>query len=314
MANSDAAQLRATVVAESAPSQILTGIGIKLLAVGMFSAMDTMAKLMVQRYGVFEIMFFRALFAFVPLGWLVWHSGGLMSLRTSRPWMQALRAVTGVSSLALFIFAFGMMPLADAVALGFTAPLFMTALSVPLLRERVGWRRWTAVAVGLAGVMIMVRPGSAVFGLGAAVCILGAFCYALATCLVRMLSRTDSNAAIVFYSTLGMGVAGIGSVPWWTLPQGADWLILITIGLVGGTAQICLTHAIRLAPMSVIAPFDYTSILWATLFGFLLWGDVPEQMVLVGAAVVASSGLYILHREAVRGRAVATTPKPTAAP
>ena len=295
-------------------SPVLTGIGVKLIAVGLFSAMDSMAKLMTERYGVFEIMFFRALFAFIPLGWLIWHGGGLLVLRTKRPGLQAIRSVTGLASLALFIFGFSLLPLADAVAIGFTAPLFITALSVPLLGERVGWRAWAAIAVGLVGVMIMVRPGSGMFGLGAVVCLIGSICYAVATCCVRMLSRTDSNAAIVFYSTLGMGLAGVASAPWWTMPQGIDWLILVAIGVVGGTAQILLTHAIRLAPMSVIAPFDYASILWATFFGFLIWSDVPQVPVLIGAVIVAGSGLYILRREAVQRHAVATVPKPTAAP
>ena len=277
------------------------GIGFMLLAVTLYGFMDALIKYQAARYPVVEVMFFRSLFALVPLAWLVRRGGGLSSLRTRQPRLQAVRAIIGFVSLICFIEAFALMPLADVVAIGFAAPLFITALSVPLLGEHVGWRRWSAVLVGFAGVLIMVRPGSGLLGIAAVVALLGTLTYALSIITIRRLSATDGNAPTVASFTVFAVLATGAVLPfYWVTPAAGDWIMLVAIGLLGGAAQIAFTHAFSLAPPVIVAPFDYANMLLATMLGYLIWGDVPTAAVLAGAALVIASGLYIVYREAMR--------------
>jgi drug/metabolite transporter (DMT)-like permease len=277
------------------------GIGFMLLAVTLYGFMDALIKYQAARYPVVEVMFFRSLFALVPLAWLVRRGGGLSSLRTRQPRLQAVRAIIGFVSLICFIEAFALMPLADVVAIGFAAPLFITALSVPLLGEHVGWRRWSAVLVGFAGVLIMVRPGSGLLGVAAFVALLGTLTYALSIITIRRLSATDGNAPTVASFTVFAVLATGAVLPfYWVTPVGTDWIMLVAIGLLGGAAQIAFTHAFSLAPPVIVAPFDYANMLLATMLGYLIWGDVPTAAVLAGAVLVIASGLYIVYREAMR--------------
>ena len=276
------------------------GIGFMLLAVTLYGFMDALIKYQAARYPVVEVMFFRSLFALVPLAWLV-RRGGLSSLRTRQPRLQAVRAIIGFISLICFIEAFALMPLADVVAIGFAAPLFITALSVPLLGEQVGWRRWSAVLVGFLGVLIMVRPGSGLLGIGAVVALLGTLTYALSIITIRRLSATDGNAPTVASFTVFAVVATGAVLPFfWVTPATGDWVMLVAIGLLGGAAQIAFTHAFSLAPPVIVAPFDYANMLLATMLGYLIWGDVPTATILAGAVLVIASGLYIVYREAMR--------------
>jgi drug/metabolite transporter (DMT)-like permease len=218
-----------------------------------------------------------------------------------------------------FFLALGLLPLADAIALGMSGPIFLTALSVPLLRERVGIRRWSAVFAGFVGVLIMVRPGSGVLELKALTAIAGAFFYALAMVSIRRLSRSEPAGAIVFYFTLFAMAAGLATLPlaallpgWidpWVWPDAAGWTILVGIGLLGGTAQLTLTYAFKLAPVAVIAPFEYGSLVFGVLFGLLIWREAPDRYILIGAAVVIASGLYILYRE-TKLRRLVRSPQP----
>ena len=277
------------------------GIGFMLLAVTLYGFMDALIKYQAARYPVVEVMFFRSLFALVPLAWLVRRGGGLSSLRTRQPRLQAARAIIGFVSLICFIEAFALMPLADVVAIGFAAPLFITALSVPLLGEQVGWRRWSAVLVGFLGVLIMVRPGSGLLGIAAVVALLGTLTYALSIITIRRLSATDGNAPTVASFTVFAVLATGAVLPfYWMTPSAGDWIMLVAIGLLGGAAQIAFTHAFSLAPPVIVAPFDYANMLLATMLGYLIWGDVPTAAVLAGAVLVIASGLYIVYREAMR--------------
>jgi len=272
-----------------------------LLAVLLYGCMDALIKFQSARYPVVEVMFFRSLFALIPLGWLIRRGGGWTALRTRQPRLQAVRALVGFVSLYCFIESFALMPLADVVAIGFAAPLFITALSVPLLGEPVGWRRWSAVLVGFLGVLIMVRPGSGMLGFAAAVALLGTLTYALSIIIIRRLSATDGNAPTVASFTIFAVLATGMVLPFsWVTPAGADWIMLVTLGLLGGAGQIAFTHAFRLAPPVIVAPFDYANMLLATGLGYLVWGDVPTATILAGAMLVIASGLYIVYREAMR--------------
>lgn len=283
---------------------IRRGIVLKIAAVTVFSIMDMTVKWLSARYPTVQIIFCRSLFAFVPLAFFLWRNGGLDLLKTKRPAGHLLRAAVGAGALYCFFWAFGHMPLADVVAIGFAAPLCMTAMSVWLLGERVGLRRWSAVAVGFLGVLLMVRPGVGTVQGAALVALLGTLLYSFGIILVRKLSETERSATIVFYFTIGGTVVFGAALPaFWVTPTGADAVLLVLIGFLGGIGHLLITRAYQLAPIAVIAPFDYMAILWATGFGFIIFGDLPGWMTVAGAAIVVASGLYILHRETVRSRA-----------
>ena len=284
-------------------SHTLRGIYAKLSSVVLFATMDAMVKWLGESYGPFQMMLFRSVVALVPLYFLVRHAGALGVLRSNRPMLQALRIVAGFFSLLGFFYVFPRMPLVDAYAISFAAPLFMVALSVPILAEAVGWRRWTAVAVGFAGVLIMLDPWNiSVHWLS--LLVLAATCsYALSTVLTRLISRHDHDAATIFWFCVAAStISLIGAIPEWKWPPPLDWLWLCGLGILGGIAQILVTRALRLAPTSILAPFDYSSIVLAVLFGYLVFQETPSSAVWYGLPLVIGSGLYVLHRERVRAR------------
>lgn len=289
--------------ASAGATSTLRGIGNIALAVALFATMDALVKHLAATYPILQLVFFRSFFAFAPLSILILRSGGIGALATARPLGHVLRSLTGLVSMALFFLAFALLPLAEAIALSFAGPLFLTVLSIPLLGERVGPRRWAAVFAGFIGVLVIVRPGAGVFGAAALVPIGAALTYAFAMVYVRKLSRTETNAAIVFYFTLTCTVASGLALPFvWVTPSLADLPALVGLGLLGGAAQLFMTQAFRLAPAAVIAPFEYLAILFGIGFGYVFWGDLPDRWTVLGVAVVVASGLYILHRETVRRR------------
>lgn len=253
---------------------------------------------------VFELVFFRNAFAFVPLGLYIWRTTGFSVLKTQRPLGHLTRSIAGLIGMTCNFFAVQRMALTEATAFTFAAPLFMTALSALMLREFVGRHRWGAVLVGLVGVIIMVRPQPGHMNLaGVAFALTAAAGSAAAMVQIRQISTTEKGPTIVFYFTLAGTVLGLSvSMFNWVTPDPATLAVLIFGGLVGGVGQLFLTEAIRVAPVGVVAPFDYTQLIWATILGFLIWGELPQPVTLAGAAVVAASGIYILHRELLRFR------------
>lgn len=282
------------------------GIAFMLLAVVVFSTQDALIKWLSPTYPVMELVFFRSLFAFVPLLPAIIRSGRA-AIRTQRPLGQAGRALVGLVSMIGFFWCFGHMPLADVFGIAFASPLFVTALSVPLLGERVGVRRWSAVSVGFIGVLIMVRPDSGLVDWNSWIALLSTFLYALALIFLRNLGKTEGTVSIVFYVTLTTTIASALTLPFqWVTPSPVDAVLLVAIGLMGGSAQLAITRAFRLAPAAVVAPFDYTALVYVGIIGYVVWGEVPTAMFLIGAAIVIASGLYILYRETKRARVAAT--------
>jgi len=271
-------------------------------AVISFTISSTMVKGLGSGYPVSQIVFFRCLLAFLPLYIVMRRGGGWQLLQTKRPWAHTFRVVVGGFALFIGFYALTLMPLADYFAFTYAAPLFATMLSIPLLGEKVGIRRWTAVLVGFAGVLIMLRPGAQSLDYATLVAIAASFTYALAIVAVRNLARTESSAATVFYFTLAGLVLSAAVLPFeWRTPTLREWALLIGIGLASGFGQILMTDAYRLAPPAVIAPFDYTSMVWALILGYALFGEFPDWPMLAGAVVVIASGVYIIYRETVRG-------------
>ena len=278
--------------------QATRGILLILAAVFMFSILNVLIKILTARYPVTEVLFFRNLTALVPAALMVSASGGITVLKTRRLSGHLGRSLIGLLTMVLLFWAIALLPLADATALWFSGPLFLTALSVPLLGEPVGIHRWSAVVVGFAGILIMVRPGDGVVELGALVALSAAVCYALAMIGVRRLSTTENPVTTVFYFTLLGTLLSAATLPFaWVPSTWPDLGLLVLCGLVAGTAQYCLTAAYSAAPVSVIGPFNYSALIWAALWGYLVWGDLPSESTLWGAPLVVASGLYIWYRE-----------------
>lgn len=282
----------------------LLGIYLKLASLVLFCTMDAMVKALGDTYGSFQLMLFRSIIAMAPLAWLIWKAGGIKIVRSNRPWLQFVRILVGFGSMFGFFYVFPRMPLVEAYAISFAAPFFMVALAVPLLGEAVGWRRWTAVAVGFVGVIVMLEPWGISLHLMSLLVLAATFCYSLSTVMVRLASRYDHDAVTLFWFSAVSSVASLLlGIPEWIWPSAIDWVWLILLGLLGGVAQILVTRAWRLAPAAILAPFDYSSIVLAMLFGYLWFKEEPSWTVWLGLPLVMGSGLYILHRERVRVRA-----------
>lgn len=279
-------------------------VGCFLGAILLFAAMDTLIKFLTADYPVPQLMFVRSLVAFLLVGgYTLWRGGGIAAMRTRRPWGHVWRAFAGLISMGCFFYAFRELPLADVYVLSFAGPLFITALSAPLLGEPVGWRRWAAVVVGFGGVVVMAQPSAGAPLVPVLVGLCAALFYALAALAVRGLSRTETSASIVLYLLLTTTVvSGALTVPVWTAPTGFALALMALVGAIGAGAQVLLTQAFRRAPPAVVAPFEYTGMVWASLFGWLVFGDLPTVPVIAGAMVIIGSGLYILHRETLVAR------------
>lgn len=286
------------------------GIALRVGAMALFAVMSALVKWCgAHGVPVFQMIFFRNAFAFVPLGLYIWRTTGWRVLITRRPLGHLARASVGLIGMGCSFSALQYLPLTAATAFGFAAPLFMTALSAPILKERVGPHRWAAVVVGFLGVLIMIRPDPGKMNLlGASFALFGAMAAAGAMVTIREIGKTERGATIVFYFTLGGASMGLASLPFgWVTPSPPILGLLVAMGLIGGVGQLLMTEALRVAPVGVVAPFDYIQLLWASLIGFGIWGEIPEPLTLVGAMVVAASGGYILWREIrqLRGRRVA---------
>jgi drug/metabolite transporter (DMT)-like permease len=279
----------------------LTGIALMCGAVACFAMLDTTAKYLNLYMSTLQVVWARYTGAFV-LPFIVsnpWTRPGLT--RTTRPVLQLVRSVLLLGSTLGNFAALRYLQLDEAIALVFSTPFFVAALSGPMLGEWVRWRRWTAIAVGFVGVLVVVRPGQGTFQPAALFSLTAALCYALYSITTRILARTDPNDTTLFYSNIVGAVALLPIVPFvWTTPT--DPLVIalmVASGAIGSCGHYLLIAAHRLAPAAVLSPFIYTEIVLVTVSGFLVFGDVPNRFTLAGAGIVVASGLYLLHRETV---------------
>ena len=273
------------------------GIAILMVSIGLYAAMIATVKHVSADYSMFQILFFRNLFALPMILPIVFAGGGLRTLGTKRAGLHLTRAGVSVTGHLSLYWAIGFLALADVTAIQFTGPLMVTALSALVLRDTVGIRRWLAVAVGFAGVMIMVPPTGEVSP-AALVILFATLCYAVMVILTRVLTRTEAIGTIAFYQAIvGLAVA-LGVLPWaWSTPSLSDFLLLALVGVLAGLAQLTLVGALKHAPPAVLAPFDYLILVWAIGFDLVFWQVVPSWQTLAGAAVIAGAGLYIAQRE-----------------
>jgi drug/metabolite transporter (DMT)-like permease len=281
------------------------GITLKVLSALAFTIMSAIVKALSTRYPVGQLIFCRSFFALIPLiAWLAWLGTLGTDLKTRNIGGHVSRGLVGSTGMLCGFFALSYLPLPDAVAISYAAPLLVVVFAALFLQETVRIYRWSAVAVGFVGVLLMLSPhlgGSTGPGAltGAGFALAGAVCSAAAMTLVRKLTATETTGAIVFYFTIMSTVVGLSTIVFgWLTPLGAgDAALMVVTGIMGGVGQILLTMSYRHGDASLIAPFEYTTMIWALALGWLAFGDVPTLPILIGACIVIGAGLFVIWRE-----------------
>lgn len=279
------------------------GIACILLGGAFLTTNDAALKWLTDGYPVGEIMTLRGVFAFLPIAVFAWRAGGWRSLRVRHFHAQSARALFFVASAFLWVFGLTFLPLADAMAATFTGPIMITALAPLLLGEIVGWRRWTAVVIGFFGVLLMIKPTGEGLHLAILLPIVSVMGGVARDIITRRISSTESSVGTLAFTTSAATLVGLITLPFgWVMPTAGDWLILAVSGILMGTAHFLYIEALRLAEAAIVMPFKYFNMVWAVGLGFVLWGDLPDEWIIAGTALVVVSGLYIMHREAIRRR------------
>ena len=274
-----------------------------LISILLFAMMDASVKWLGATYPTAQIMFFRCTVALVPVLVLILMRGGMSILRTDQKKLHLLRSVLGIAAMGFAFYAFSLMPLAEAISILHTAPLFMTALSVILLREAVGIRRWSAIILGFIGMLLVVRPGADMLASGSLYMLTAAFLIGCTTIVIRHLGKIDDPVCITFYFTAtGVIVSTVGMfIQGWQQPPLLDFALLGMVGLLGGMAQFLMTLSYQRLAVGIVAPLKYLSIVFGGGIAFLVWREVPDLQSVFGISIIILSGLYTLHRELVRG-------------
>jgi drug/metabolite transporter (DMT)-like permease len=293
--------LFAKISAPDARSTRLFGIALMLAGVGFFSLGDALGKFLVATYSVGELLLLRAVASLILMAPLIWRSRAAVP-KVQRPALQALRVALSISEIAAFFAAAVYLPLADIITFYLAAPIFVTALSAILLGEHVDVRRWIAVGIGFCGVLIALRPSGGVFGWPAAIALGGSVAFAFLMVVTRSLRGTPDIvlASMQFFGLFlfGIVVAPVG----WLTPGPRDFCFFMLAGGLAVLASLCVNRSLKLAPASVVVPYQYSMIIWAAVFGYLVFGDVPQVATIVGAAIIIGAGFYIFLRERELGR------------
>ncbi len=285
-------------VAGGAGAHAMRAIVCMLCATALISLNDAIVKTLTVWYPVGELMLLRGFFVLPWIVLIAHFSGGLGKLRITNFKGQSLRAIFMVSGSFFFVSGLIYLPLADAIAVTFTGPLFITALAPLVLGEKVGLRRWAAVLVGFAGVIFMVRPGSDAMQIAVLFPLAAAFTGGVRDLITRRISQTESSSAVLLFTTLCVMAFGLSTAPFaWAEIRYADVGYLAASGALVACGQYFMIEAFRWGEAALVAPFKYSFMIWAILFGYLFFGEFPDGWTLFGAGVVCASGLYILHRE-----------------
>jgi drug/metabolite transporter (DMT)-like permease len=295
----------------------IKGILCLCAGIAVFSIQDVVIKLVSGEYPVHEALIIRSLTALPLLLLLVAFDGGLVTLNSRRPWLLIGRGALNFTAYTAYYLGLAALPIATCVALFFTAPLFITLLSVAALGERVGPRRWTAVVVGFLGVVVMVRPGSDIFEWASLLPVAAALAYGSSQIIARRVGGTERAGTMTFYSNamflvggsimaLILGPGNFASeehkslaflLRGWSVPTPTDFLLLVSCGVVAAAGLALLTQAYRVAQANVVAPFEYTALVWGVLYGWLVWNELPEPWTWAGIAIIVAAGIYVLYRE-----------------
>ena len=290
-------------------TEVAPAIACMLVGAAVLTLNDALIKVLAERYPTGEMLFIRGLFVWPWILVFALRSGGLSSLRIHNVRGQALRGACVIAGAFLFINGLRHLALADAIAIAFTGPLFITALAPVVLGERVGWRRWAAVLTGFAGVLFMLRPGSdvlqwaVIFPLGAAIC------GGLRDLITRRIAGTETTGAVLAVTTTVVLLSGLATAPFtdWVPPQRSDLVMFAASGVLIAIAHTLMIEAFRRGEATLVAPFKYSSLIWATLFGYLIFGDLPDPWTVAGAGIIVLAGLYVFRREAQLKRVAETS-------
>jgi drug/metabolite transporter (DMT)-like permease len=275
----------------------LAGIALMLVAMFFFSMNDALGKWLVATYSVAQLLFIRSAAAGVMLMPFALKAGTEPFRTAPRPFLQLLRVVLATVDTGLFYLAVWHLPLADAMTYYLAGPIYVTALSALILKEPVGAYRWSAILVGFVGVVIAMQPTSGSLTPGAIIAFCGSISYALLMVVTRQL-RATHHVVLASTQTIGAFILGAAGLPFATRAVGGiDLLLLLLLGVVSIGSIVLVNQSLRLAPASIVVPFQYSLIVWAMLFGYLVFGDVPHWHTLIGAAIIVASGLFIFLRE-----------------
>jgi drug/metabolite transporter (DMT)-like permease len=300
-----------TVARDSAPAAqaqshartTLLGIALMLAGVFLFCMNDVMGKWLVSTYSVGQVLLIRSCAALLILAPILWRAGRQLFTTMPRPGLQLMRVLLGSTEVTMFYWSVVYLPLADAVTYYLAGPIYVTAISAVFLGERVGWQRWTAVLVGFAGVLIALNPSPASFTWPALIALAGSLMYAVLLVTTRVLRGTADLALVSTQITTTLVMGAVLAPFGWVTPSADDLSLLALLGVVAMGALVCVNRSLKLAPASVVVPYQYTMIVWAVLLGYLVFGDVPQLHVVIGSAVIVAAGLFIFWREQVRARA-----------
>ena len=274
----------------------LAGIGLMTAGIFLFAVNDALGKWLVATYSVGQVLLIRSIAALFLLTPFIWRDRATFA-EAPRWGMQALRAVLATAEVGFFYWAVSYLPLADVMAYYLAGPIFVTAIAGAFLGELIGWRRWAAVAVGFLGVIVCLRPGSAALSWPALIALAGSFTFSLSMISTRTL-RGTSDTVLVTSQTVAALVLGAGLSPFtWVTSPPRDLVLLALLGMVAMVAHVCVNRSLKLAPASTVVPYQYTTIVWAVLFGYAVFGDVPDVFMLTGAAIIIGAGLFIFLRE-----------------
>jgi drug/metabolite transporter (DMT)-like permease len=274
------------------------GILLVIAASFGFASMDAMSKVLAQDHAILQILWFRYMVFTVFALAIARRRGVRRTLISQRPWLQAFRALLLVAENAVFVLAFRYLPLADVHALGASAPLMVVALSVVLLGETVGIRRWSAVLVGFVGVLIIIRPGLQEIEWPLLIPLVGALMWALYQILVRLCSRTDGSDTTLLWSALvGLAATSVTGPFVWVPPDREAWVLLVVLAVAGSIAHYALIKGLQLAEASAVQPYTYTLLVFAAFWGLAVFGDIPDAWTILGATIIVGSGLYTWYRE-----------------
>src|SRR3954447_10480614 len=279
----------------------LAGIALMVLSIFMFSFGDAMGKFLVGTYSVGQLLFLRACAALLLLSPMIWRQRHDF-LRLERPWLQLFRVTLSTLEVAAFFLATVYLPLADVITYYLAGPIFVTAMSAIFLGERVGWRRWTAILIGFSGVLIALRPSAQTVSLPALIALGGSLSFATLMLITRSLRATPD---IVLASSQFAGTFLLGALmsPFgWVTPSVGSLGLFAAAGCISVAALLCVNRSLKLAPASVVVPYQYSMIVWAVMFGYFVFGDVPSAPMIIGAAIIIGAGLYIFLRERKLGR------------
>lgn len=279
------------------------GLVIALLGNFLFTTSDAIVKSMSARYSVFQLIAMQVGFACIPLLVILGRDGTFSRLRVRHPFLVSLRGLLAGLNAAVGFHAFSLLPLAEVYSIAFCAPLIVTLASIPLLGEQVGLRRLAAVLVGFAGILVMVRPGFVALSLGHLAALANAFMGASVVLIMRRIAREEERGVMVSAVMIGLLAVSVPPLFWvGRVPLWQDVALMALSGLIMGTAQFVVLEALRRAPAASVAPMQYTMLVWALIYGVAIFGDPIRPNIVLGAAIVIASSLYIMHRERLGSR------------